>query len=70
MNVAFTLFLFLVCLAALAVVVIMWHTLGKLQKLQRIERQVMLCFHIARMGDKELWERERDKALRMMKDIE
>ncbi len=69
MSMAFNCILFLMFFVALFAVAIAWRTMSRMQKHLEAERQVRLCFHAARLGDKELWVATRDKALKLLREM-
>ncbi len=62
-------FLIITFLLSTVGIVICWRIMSRLQKHCRIHAQLMRCFDAGRSGNKELWEQERQKMLKLLRDF-
>ncbi len=51
------------------IMLLMFRVMRDLAKGRRIRAQIMRCLDAGRSGDRELWERERQKMLDLLKDL-
>lgn len=69
MSIAFGCIFILMLLVSLVAIAIAWRIATRMRKIHEAERQIKLCLLAVTLGDKDLWETCRDKALKKIREI-